>query len=162
MDALSAAPATMCTSRVTLAAGTTTTITNTGTINFSIRGKAYSKVAMTNAATPTTDANTGNAFLGVLANFGSIFLVGLNHSGTVKVAQGTIEALDTSGNFIKAPQLPAMPTDFCPIGYLVIQAGSTADATHGWRFGTDNNSSVTGITYTIQDLMTMPDRPQVS
>lgn len=159
MDILAAAPATMCTSKVALAAGTTTTLSNTGTILFSIRGKAYSKSAMANAATPTNDINTGVAFVPVPANFGSIFVVGLNHAGTLQVAQGTVVALDTSGNFIDAPQFPALPADFCQIGYIVIQVGSTGS---NWTFGTSNLSGATGVTYTFQDLMSLPDRPQVS
>ncbi len=50
-----------------------------------------------------------------------------------------------------------------PNGYLVIKAGSTADATTGFVFGTSNNSSVTGITYTFVSVMgSLPDRPQIS
>src|SRR5690242_10921510 len=119
MDVLQAAPATLCTSKVALAAGTTTTLSNTGTINYSIKGKAYSKSAMTNAATPTTDAVTGLAFVPVPANYGCAFLIGLDHSGNLKVCQGPLAALDASGNFITAPQLPEAPSDFCPIGYEI-------------------------------------------
>lgn len=170
MDAQQFAPANMCLSKVALAAGTTTTLSTTGTTIYAIRGKAYSKGAITNGATPTTDYATGNNFLPVMANQGSVFMVGLDHSGNLKVIQGTIEGLDTSGNFIRAPMFGGLgpvgqgstDNDFCPIGYIVIQAGSTADNTHGWRFGTDNLSSVTGITYTFVDIVTMPDRPQVS
>lgn len=163
MDVLQSAPLTACVSKVTLAAGTTTTLSNTGTITYFIRGKAYTKTAMTNAATPTTDAATGAAFVGVVANKGSVFVVGLNAAGTLSCVQGTITDLDTSGNFIRAPQFPAgLPLDFCPIGYLVIKAGSTANATTGWIFGTSNNSSVTGITYSFADIGTLPDRPVVA
>lgn len=162
MDLQAASPVTMCTSKVTLAAGTTTTISNTGTILYAIRGKAYSKTAMTNAATPTTDAATGAAFTGVTANNGCVFLIGLNAAGAVKCVQGSITPLDATGAFITAPNFGGPPLDFCPIGYLVIKAGSTANATTGWIFGTSNNSSVTGITYTFVDLMGLPDRPQIS
>lgn len=162
MDIQSAAPVTMCLSKVTLAAGTTTTLSNTGTTVYAIRGKAYSKAAMTNAATPTTDAATGAAFIGVVANKGSIFLIGFNAAGSLLAVQGSIENLDSSGAFVNAPTFNGPPTDFCPIGYLVIKAGSTANATTGWIFGTSNMSSVTGITYTFVDVVGLPDRPQVS
>jgi hypothetical protein len=170
MDMQAFVPLTACLSKVTLAAGTTTTLSTTGTTTFAIRGKAYSKTAITNGATPTTDYATGNAFLGVKANNGSVFMVGFDHTGALKAIQGTIEALDTSGNFIRAPQFGGFgpsgqgstDNDFCPIGYIVIQAGSTADATTGWIFGTSNMSSVTGITYTFVDVCGWPDRPQVS
>ena len=95
-------------------------------------------------------------------------MVGLDHSGNVRVIQGQIAALDGSGNFITAPQYGGMgpagsgstDNDFCPIGQIVVQLGATAVAT--WTFGTNNLSSVTGVTYTFDDLVGMPDRPQVS
>lgn len=173
MDMQSAAPATMCFTKATLAAGTTTTLSTTGTTTYSVKGKFYTLSAWTNQATPTTDAATGNAFIGVLKNQGSIFLVGVDKSQAMKVIQGTIVPLDTvsvPGNFINAPNFGALgfsgsgstDNDFCPIGYIVIQAGSTANNTTGWIFGTNNMSSVTGITYTFQDVCTIPDRPVVS
>lgn len=162
MDTLQSTPVTQCMSKVTLAAGTTTTLSNTGTTTYAIRGKAYTKAAMTNAATPTTDAATGAAFTGVLANYGCVFLVGFNAAGSLLAVQGSITPLDTTGAFINAPQMGEPPTDFCPIGYIVIKAGSTANATTGWIFGSSNMSSVTGITYTFVDLCGLPDRPQIS
>lgn len=175
MDVLQAAPPSICTSKVALAAGSTTTLSNTGTILFSIRGKAYSKAAMTNAATPTTDGNTGNAFVPIpipltspnlpgvpnaAQGYGCVYLVGLNHSGALVVCQGSITALDVNGNFITAPEFPTMPNDFCPIGYILVELGASAVAT--WTFGTNNLSGVTGVTYVFVDLMGLPDRPQVS
>lgn len=182
-DLQASSPYTMCTSKVTLAAGTTTTISNTGTILFCIKGKAYSKSAMTNAATPTTDWATGNNFIPIpiplstpnlagvpngAAGYASIFMVGLDKADTVRVIQGTIVALDGSGNFLQAPQFGgAAPNgsgttdnDFCPIGYIIVKLGTTAVAT--WTFGTNNLSSVTGVTYVFVDLMGFPDRPQTS
>lgn len=142
MDFQQAQPYNICLSKVTLAAGTTTTLSNTGTITYGIRGKAYTKSAMTNAATPTTDYATGKAFVPVLANQGCVFLVGLDHSGNLKAVQGTVTGLDVSGNFVVAPQFGGAPLDFCPIGYIVIQAGSTANNTTGWIFGTSNMSKI--------------------
>lgn len=147
MDTLQAIPITMCLGKVTLAAGTTTTISNTGTTVFAIRGKAYSKGAMTNAATPTTDYATGLAFKPIpipatapnlAAGYGSIFMVGLDHSGNLRVIQGTIEALDASGNFINAPQFGALgvagsgstDNDFCPSA-----TSSFSSARLRWRHG---------------------------
>ncbi len=177
MDMQTAAPATMCFTKATLAAGTTTTISTTGTTTFSILGKFYTKAAITNGATPTADYATGAAFkpipipntapnLGL--GYGSIYTVGFDHSGNVKVIQGTIEALDVSGNFINAPQFGALgpqgsgstDNDFCPIGYLVVKLGATAVAT--WTFGTDVLSAFTGGTFTFVDICTLPGRPQVA
>ncbi len=183
MDILAKAPPNLCVSKVTLAAGTTTTLSNTGTIIFSIRGKSYSKSAMTNAATPTTDWATGLAFIPIpiplsssnlpgvpngAAGYASIYMIGLDHSGNLRAIQGSIVTLDGSGNFLVAPQFGGSgpngsgttADDFCPIGYMIVKLGTTAVAT--WTFGTNNNSSVTGVTYVFQDLMGFTDRPQVS
>lgn len=170
MDNQAATPITMCLGAVTLAAGTTTTLSNTGTTVFAIKGKAYSKAAMSNAATPTTDWATGAAFIGVTANNGCSFIIGLDSGGNLRAIQSTIQPLNTSGAFVRAPVFggfaPAgsgsTDNDFCPIGYLIIKAGATANATTGWIFGTSNMSSVTGITYTFGDLVGWPDRPIIS
>lgn len=155
-----------CLSRVTLAAGTTTTVSSTGTIVYAIRGEAYSASALSNTATPTTDINTGTAFVGVKAGYGSTFVYGLNAAGALKCAQGTVVPLNTVTSTYAwdlSPQFPALPDDFCPIAYLTILAGSTADATTGWIQGSSNQASVTGITYARQDVaLGMPDRPQTS
>jgi hypothetical protein len=161
MDILSKMSAGQCMSWAGLSAGTTTTINTTGTIIYAILGKAYNKAQLSNGATPTTDYVTGAAFEGVLANYGSVFTIGFNAAGTLKVVQGEIQALDAQGNFVTAPQFGPIPNDFCPIGYLVIKADSTADDSTGWIFGTSNQSGVTGITYDFQNCITLPDRPQV-
>lgn len=163
MDNLSQIPLTLCLMKSALAAGTTTTISTTGTTHYAIKGKAYTLAAMTNAATPTTDVNSGAAFVRVGANEGSVYVVGLDSSGNVKVAQGSVESLDAAGAFLTAPQFPVIPDTVCPIGYLVIKAGSTAAAkASGWLFGTSNNSGVTGITYTFVSVIGLPARPQIS
>jgi hypothetical protein len=177
MDQLQRVPETICLSKVALAAGTTTTISTTGTTVYGIKGKAYSKAAITNGATPTTDYATGTAFLPIpipntapnlALGYGCVYTVGLDHSGNVKVIQGTIAPLDVNGNFITAPQFGALgpqgsgstDNDFCPIGYILVQLGATAVAT--WTFGSSNLSGVTGAVYTFVDLIGMPDRPQTS
>lgn len=159
MDIQQQAPLTLCLGKVTLAAGTTTTLSNTGTIVFAIRSKAYSASALSNTATPTTDIATGVAFVPVLANQGSIFVVGLSAAGGLVVAQGSVTPLDVNAAFITAPQFGGFPLNFCPIGYIVIKAGSTASA---WTFGSSNLSGATGLTYTFVDVISIPDRPQIS
>lgn len=160
MDQLMQVPLTLCLSKVSLAAGTTSTISTTGTTTYGIRGKAYNKTAITNGATPTTDVNTGLAFPSLSANQGTVVVIGLDASGNIKAAQGQIQALDVNGSFILASLMPNVLATICPIGYIILQAGSTLTGT--WTFGTNNLSSVTGMTYTFVDLIGMPDRPQVS
>lgn len=170
MDNQQAAPITMTIGKATLAAGTGSSLSNTGTTVFAIKGKAYSKAAMSNVATPTTDYATSNAFLPVPANYGSIFMVGFDSGGNLRAIQGTVVPLDSAGDFKQAPQFGGFApagsgsndNDFCPIGYLVIKAGATASSAPGWLFGTSNMSSVTGITYTFQDVVGWPDRPQIA
>lgn len=161
MDSLAQNPLTICLGKATLAAGTTSTLSSTGTLAFAIKGKAYSHAALSNTATPTTDATTGVAFVPITTNYGAVIVIGFNAAGTLIASQGPLQALDATGAFILAPQFPTIPDTMCPIGYEVIKAGSTAAAA-GWVFGTNNQASVTGITYTLVDLVTMPDRPQVS
>lgn len=152
-----------CLVKATLAAGTTSTVSTTGTTHYAIKGKAYTAAALANQATPTTDAVTGAAFVGVKSGYGSVFVYGFNAAGSLACAQGSVVALDSSYAWDMKPQFPTLPDDFCPFGYLTIRAGSTADATTGWVQGTSNQASVTGITYARQDVaLGLPDRPQTS
>jgi hypothetical protein len=162
MDVQSAAPQTLCLSYITLAAGSTSTLSNTGTTTYGILGKAYTKAAMSNATTPTTDAATGLAFLPVPANYGSIFMIGFNAAAALKCVQGTVVPLNNLGAFINAPNWGAVPNDFCPVGYVVIKAGATASSAPGWLFGTNDMASVTGITYTFGNLIGITGRPQIA
>ena len=154
-----------------LAAGTTSTITTTGTHIFAIKSKGYSHAALTNQATPTTDFATSNAFLGVKGGgsvvnangFGSVFVYGFDAAGVLRCCQGSITALDASGNFVVNPQMPELPDAMAPFGVLIIKAGNTGDAVTGWIQGTANQAGVTGITYLRYDVMLgMPDRPLAS
>lgn len=157
----------LCLTKAALAAGTTSTISNTGTITYAIKGQLYTKSAMTNAATPTTDVFTGNAFLPLRLSKAAagvpeacIIVIGLDASGNVKAAQGPrVAAIDIT-NGVGAYQFPELPDTVAPIGYILVVAGSTQAA--DWTFGTSNLSSVTGITFTFRDLMALPAMPITS
>lgn len=153
---------TMAIGKAGFAAGTTTTVTIANNTSYCINGKAYTKTAASNAATPTTDLNTGAAFLGVKTNKASVFVFGLDSSGNIKAVQGEIVDLDSAGNAVVNPEWPNIPDTMCPFGYLTIKAGSTADGTTGWICGSANMASVTGITYAFVDILTLPNRPQIS
>lgn len=133
-----------------LAAGTTTTYSTTGVTNYCIKGKAYTKAAVTNGATPTIDAYSGKAFKAIPAGSRSVFVYGFNAAGNVIVQQGSIE----TG---AAPQFPILIDDMSPIGYQIVNVGATGAA---WTFGTSNNSGVANVTYSFQPVMMLPDRPQ--
>lgn len=159
MDNLSTFPVTQVLSKAGLSAGTTTTYSTTATVTYAIRSKLYSKTAVTNGATPTTDATTGLAFVPVPVNSGSVFVFGFDASGNIKVSQGQVQALDVSGAFVTAPQLPVVPDTVAPFGYLVVKVGSTGAT---WTFGSSNLSGATGVTYAFQDVTALPDRPQIA
>lgn len=163
MDNLASLPLTFNPQSLVLAAGTTSTLGGTGTFNFAIKGKMYQHAAWSTQAPPTSDIVTGNAFNRVGANTGCVFVIGIDAGGTMRVSQGPIVALDASGAFIQAPDFPPVPDTVCPVGYYIIKAGSTANATAtGWLFGTSNSASVTGITYTLVNISTLPSRPQIA
>ena len=159
MDNLSTFPVTQVLSKAGLSAGTTTTYSTTATVTYAIRSKLYTKTAVTNGATPTADATTGLAFVPVPVNSGSVFVFGFDASGNIKVSQGQVQALDVSGAFVTAPQLPVVPDTVAPFGYLVVKVGSTGST---WTFGSSNLSGATGVTYAFQDVTALPDRPQIA
>ena len=166
MDNLNLAGGNYCVTNSHFAAtsGATTTTTTTGSatlIDYAIKGKAYSLTPATSTATATTDANTGVAAKAVGAGYGSVYVFCANTSQAGgKWVQGDVKALDAAGNFVDAPQFPAIPDSLCPYGYLVIKAGSTN--TVPWVCGSHNMSGVTGITYTFVPVLTLPATPQVS
>jgi hypothetical protein len=178
MDQQARAPFTGALTKAGVAAGTTTTLTQTlaagATANIVvIRGKQYSVAALSNTATPTTDWATGKAFVPILPSQGSVFWVGFNAAGAFKAIQGQVSALDVNGAFITAPtpggtgpsgSAPGAggSGDFCPIAYIIVKADSTASAA-GWIFGSSNfGTPPTGLTYAYQDICGLPDRPQIA
>lgn len=149
--------------KATLAAGTTTTYSTTGTTQYSINGKAYSKAAVTNGATPTTDIVTGAAFVALTASKGCKFVFGYDASGTVRVAQGAIVDLDGAADganalFIKgAPPLPPVPDDFAPFAYCETKVGASGST---WTFGSSNLAGPpSNVLHTFTDVTTLPTRP---
>lgn len=148
-----------------LVAGTTSTYTTTATTVCSIRGKfATGLTAQTNTASPTTDVVTGVAFRTLTDNQATVLVWGVNAAGAIKLAQGSIEDTEvgvttTAGAFKVAPSFPVLPNDFCPLGYqLARTAPSASDFTPG-----TSNWTATGITCsTIQNVATLPDRPQTT
>lgn len=166
MDQNDARGITITTSKAGLAAGTTTTLTIANDVQYSITGKAYKKTAASNQATPTTDALTAAAFTAIAANKGCVFVIGLTAAGAIAVVQGTVEDLDSAADganatFIKPSSFPAtMPTDFCPMGYLITKVGSSGSA---WTFGSSNLAGPpSNVLHTFVDCFQLPTRPQVS
>lgn len=146
-----------CTTKAGFAAGTTTTTTTANTALFAIKGKAYSAAGASNVATPTTDAN-GNAFTAVPKGYGTSLTFGFDASGALKVMQGSVEALDSAGNFIKVPDDAALPDTAAAFGVVTVKVGSTYGSA-SWTCGAGNFAATTGLTFAFTDIMTMPGRP---
>lgn len=147
-----------------LAAGTTSTYSTTATTAHVINGNfGTTLAAQTNTATPTTDVNTGAAFVAQTDNQASVYVFGVTAAGAIAVAQGSVEdtqvgVTTTAGAFIVTPQFPDLPDDFCPIGYAVVR---TAPSAATWTFGS-SQWGATGITATFKNVCVLPDRPQTT
>lgn len=150
---------TACLGRAALtAAGAETVYDTANAIDYAINGKLYAKAAVTDGTTPTTDANTGDAFTALAASQTCVFVWLLTSDGTVKVAQGEIEDLQANDDYEDGgiPQFPAIPDDHCPFAYQVVKNKSTGSS---WTFGS-GNWNATGIEDLIVNCMHLPDRPQ--
>lgn len=181
MDQLAIAPVTMALDNFGFAEGTTSTLSTTGTNKYLINSVFYSRTALTNQATPTTDHATGNAFIpmpipgtttnlppGVVSTpygYACAFLLGFNAAGTLCAIQGQMQPLDSAGNPVTAPALPsdigpAGPNlgdnDFCPCGYIVVKSGTSAVAT--FTFGT-TSWTTTGYTTSLGNIASLTGRP---
>lgn len=142
----------------TSAFGGNTTHATTNAVNYCIGGKAYVKAAITGGTTPTTDGSTGAAIT-LTANNGTVVVWALDASGNVKVYKGETQALDAAGNFVDAPEFPAVPDTVAAFAYHVIKAGSTTSGT--WTFGS-SNWNATGLSHSAKDVFFLPVRPQVA
>lgn len=164
MQRLDMAGSTLSTANAVFAAGTTTTYSTTNATAGFINGKwATALAAQTNAASPTTDVNTGAAFGKLTDNQISVFVWGTDAAGAIKVAQGSIENTEvgvttTPGSVLTAPQFPSLPDDFLVHAYTLVQ---TAPSASDWTFGS-SNWTATGITTTWVNCAVLPARPQVS
>lgn len=160
MDNLASASQSFCgnSGLLVIDAGAVKTISTTATINFCLKGKMFQKATITNGAVPATDGATGLAYTALAASEGNVYVYSLDSSGVVKVVEGKKQALDVAGNFVLAPQFGPITDTLVPFAYQVIKNGSTGSA---WTFGT-SNWNATGITSSIKNLGTLPDRPQVS
>jgi hypothetical protein len=139
----------------------TTYSTGSTSLQYAVRGKAATKAQVSGGTTPTTDAVTGAAIT-LTANQARAVVWMLNSAGTVFVQAGPVVDLDSAGNYIGGKP-PAMPwvdlATYCPIAYTLHKASSSLSGT--FTFGS-SNWNTTGMTHTVVDLLTLPDRPQTS
>ena len=144
--------------------GSTSTYTTTVTTECVIDGVfATTLGAQSNTASPTTDAATGAAFVALGDNQATVLVWGITLAGAIALCQGSIENTEvgvttTAGAFLKAPQFPSLPDDFCPIAYNLVRTAPSASAftpgTSSW--------TATGITCsTAKNLSVLPARPRI-
>lgn len=146
-------------------AGTTSTFTSTATTSGIINGKFVTTLAaQTNAATPTTDANTGAAFNALAPNQTCALVFGQTAAGALQMVQGpiistAIGVTTTVGAFVSDPQFPMLPQNFLPLAYTLVRTAPSAAA---WTPGT-SSWTASGVTAsTFQNIGTLPARPQSS
>lgn len=174
MNVLDSAGSTFAAGDAGIVAGTTTTMTAGAAINYCINGKAYVQPTTTNVQPATTDANTGAALAGIPAGYGAVIVFGYSasQSTTMKMAQSEIvplmanTAAYTPGGFASAPEWPAIPDDFCPVGYATIKVATDYTAGGKYVFGTSNttatgaqSSAATAHANLFTSIMTLPNRP---
>jgi hypothetical protein len=146
-------------------AGTTSTFTSTVTTVCVIKGKFCTTLAaQTNAATPTTDASTGAAFIALAPNQTCTVVFGQNAAGTLKMCQGPIIACGvgvttTVGALINDPQFPVLADDFVPLAYTVVRTAPSAAA---WTPGSSSWTASGVSCSTFQNVAMLPNRPQAS
>lgn len=147
------------TSGVLTGTGAETVFDTTVTISYCINGRAYTKTAVTDGVTPTTDINTGAAFEAVLPDQACIFLWLLNANGDVKLAQGPIVDVDGNTDLLEnAAQFPTFDeSTYCPFAYTLYQTTGASSAA-GLRPGTSNWNAA-GLTATHRNLLCLPNRP---
>lgn len=151
--------------RTGLIRGTTSTYTTTATSTGMVNGKYVTGIAaQTNAATPILDAVTGLAFPALSANKATVVVIGQTAAGAIQMAQGSIVGTQvgvttTPGDFITAPQFPAIPDDFVVLGYLV---GRTAPSVAAWTAGTSAWTAAGVTTTEFVQCGVLPDRPVTS
>ena len=150
-----------------MAAGTTSTY-SIGVSNACIKGKFIAPTpSVTNAASPTTDAVTGVAFVPLTANQATVLVWGLSTSGgagLIQLMQGSIVPTETgvtttAGAFINAPQFPVIPDNIVPLAYCLVRTSPTGSS---FTAGTTSWTASGITTSTFQNIGTMPDRPQTS
>lgn len=145
------------TSGLLTATGAETVHDTTVTITFCVNGKAYTKTAITDGTTPTTDYNSGSSIT-LTANYGRCVVWALTSGGVVKCMAGATVAWDGTA-FAVPPPFPPIPDDVTPFAYQILKGGSTLSGT--WTFGS-SNWNATGLTSSIQNVLVLPARPQTA
>jgi hypothetical protein len=129
---------------------------STSAVVYSIRGKAYSKAAVSAGSTPDIDYET-KAPIVIASGFGTVVVWAFDPAGTVRAYKGSTVELGTDGNFIVPPQFPELDNDATAFAYTVHKKTGTGP----WTFGVSNWNAA-GAAHFIQDVVVLPDRPQTN
>jgi hypothetical protein len=146
-------------------AGATSTYTTTAATVCAILGKfATPLAAQTAQPTPTTDATTGQPFIALQPNQCCSLVLGVNAAGAIRMCQGGILPTNagvttTVGAFLRDPQFPSLPDDFCAIAYTIVR---TAPAAAPWIPGTGSWTASGVTTSTFTNISQLPARPQIA
>jgi hypothetical protein len=146
-------------------AGTTSTFTSTASTSGLINGKFVTPLtAQTNAASPTTDANTGLVFNTLQPNQCCALVFGQTAAGVLQLVQGQIIACGTGvtttvGALLNLPQFPDLPNNFLPLAYCIVRTAPSAAA---WTPGTGSWTASGVSVSTFQNIGELPARPQAS
>ena len=156
---------TMSTVNAAMVAGTTSTYTTTASTAGVINSKWVTPItAQTNTATPTTDTNTGNAFLPLAPNQACVLVFGQTLAGVIQMVQGPIVPTTTGvtttvGAFLDAPQFPDFPNNFMPLAYTIVRTAPSAAA---WTPGTSSWTASGFSATTFQNIAQLITRPQIA
>jgi hypothetical protein len=146
-------------------AGTTSTFTSTAATAGVIGGKFVTPLGVqTNAASPTTDANTGLAFNALQPSQTCTLVFGQNAAGALLLAQGPVincpgGLTTTPGALTILPQFPDLPNNFLPLAYTIVR---TAPSAATWTPGTGSWAASGVVASTFQNIGELPARPQAS
>lgn len=143
------------------ATGSETVHDTTATIQFAIGGKAYTKTAITDGATPTTDAVSGEtlALTGTTTTGECAAVVWcLDKDGNVKCLFGKKVTVDYYGTLSRQPEFPTVPNTLTPFAYQICKHYNQAST---FTFGS-SNWDTTGFTGTPVDILVLPNKPQTS
>ncbi len=137
-----------------------TTFTTANAMELYNRGKYNTVSAQTNTASPTVDGVTGLAFLPVLRDQVCVLLFCVDDADAFTVSQGGIKDVDGDTDVaLITPQFPAIPDDAVPFAYVVFQTDGTSLV--AGETPESSNWNAAGLTSTVVNISTLPDRPQL-
>lgn len=135
--------------------GAATTMTTAAAVQFAINGKAYSRAAIAGGATPAVDAVTGLPIT-IGTGKGTNILWCFDAAGNLRLVQGSTEDFDGTGFKTAPPQFASLPDTLTAFAYSV-HTNTGAPFTIGVSLWNQ-----AGAAHAVQDVLTVPTRPQTA